>query len=80
LQLISLLALQPGERILDLGCGNGTLTKVLAESGCSVLGVDAGTDMVQAARALGRDACVMDGQSLAFENAFDAVFSNAALH
>jgi trans-aconitate methyltransferase len=80
LQLISLLALQPGERILDLGCGNGTLTKVLAESGCSVLGVDAGADMVQAARALGRDACVMDGQSLAFENAFDAVFSNAALH
>lgn len=80
LQVVSLLPPRPGERILDLGCGNGALTKVLAETGCSVLGVDASADMVEAARALGLDARVMDGQNLWFENEFDAVFSNAALH
>jgi SAM-dependent methyltransferase len=36
--------------------------------------------MVTAAQALGLDARVMDGQSLPFEQEFDAVFSNAALH
>jgi len=36
--------------------------------------------MVTAARARGIDAHVMPGQKLTFENEFDAVFSNAALH
>lgn len=78
--LIDLLDPRPGERILDLGCGDGDLTRQLAERGCQVVGVDSSPEMVEAARRLGLDARVMDGHALAFEHEFDAVFSNAALH
>jgi trans-aconitate methyltransferase len=80
LPVVALLAPQPGERILDLGCGDGALTRRLVELGCSVVGVDASAEMIEAARELGLDARVADGQSLGFEQEFDAVFSNAALH
>jgi trans-aconitate methyltransferase len=78
--VVELLAPQPGERILDLGCGDGVLTAAIAASGAAVIAVDAAPDMVAAARARGLDARVVPGQSLAFEREFDAVFSNAALH
>jgi trans-aconitate methyltransferase len=74
------LAPKPGERILDLGCGDGVLTKELMDLGCEVLGVDASPAMVEAARARGVPAQVMDGHELSFHEEFDAVFSNAALH
>lgn len=75
-----LLAARPGEHILDLGCGDGVLTARLAAIGAHVIGVDASPDLVAAAVERGVDARVMDGQALAFDHAFDAVFSNAALH
>jgi trans-aconitate methyltransferase len=78
--VVELLAPRAGERILDVGCGDGSLTKKLVELGCQVVGVDASPAMVAAALALGLDARVIDGQSLPFEQEFDAVFSNAALH
>jgi trans-aconitate methyltransferase len=78
--VVELLAPRAGERILDLGCGDGLLTKKLVDLGCQVVGVDASPAMVAAAQALGLDARVMEGQSLPFEQEFDAVFSNAALH
>ena len=78
--VLALLAPQPGERILDLGCGDGALTARIAAAGASVLGVDASADMVGAAQALGLDAVAMDGEHLTFNGEFDAVFSNAALH
>jgi trans-aconitate methyltransferase len=78
--VLRLLAPRAGERILDLGCGEGALTEKLVEAGADVVGVDGSPDMVRAARALGLDARVMDGQQLAFGPEFDAVFSNAALH
>jgi SAM-dependent methyltransferase len=75
-----LLAARAGERILDLGCGDGVLTAKLASLGCDMVGVDASAAQIAAARALGLDARVMDGEALQFEAEFDAVLSNAALH
>ncbi|MBD1844570.1 methyltransferase domain-containing protein [Cyanobacteria bacterium FACHB-63] len=69
-----------GERILDLGCGDGALTLKLQELGCEVVGVDASADFVDAARSLGLEAHLIDAHQLNFIGEFDAVFSNAALH
>ena len=78
--LIDLLAPRAGERVLDLGCGDGVLTERLAALGLEVLGVDASAEQVAAARKRGLDARQVDGEALPFEAEFDAVFSNAALH
>ena len=78
--VLELLKPRAGERILDLGCGDGTLTEKIAAVGAIVVGVDASADMIAAARRRGLDARVMDGLSLGFDGEFDAVFSNAALH
>ncbi len=78
--LVDVLAPRPGERILDLGCGEGALSAEIAARGATVVAVDAAPDMVAAARRRGVDARVMNGEALAFEAEFDAVFSNAAMH
>ena len=78
--VVQLLAPRAGERILDLGCGDGVLAARLAEMGCAVVGVDSSEMQVAAARKLGVDARVMAGEALPFHDEFDAVFSNAALH
>jgi len=78
--VVELLAPEPGERILDLGCGDGVLTAKLAAIGCHVVGVDGSAAQIEGARKLGLDARVMDGERLSFNGEFDAVFSNAALH
>ena len=74
-----LLDAQPGERILDLGCGDGALTARIAEIS-SAVGVDASPSMIDAARARGLDARIADAQRLDFIEEFDAVFTNAAMH
>lgn len=78
--LIDWLAPQPQHRILDLGCGDGVLTRQIVASGATVMGVDGSADFVAAARAKGIDAVQADAHTLMFNAEFDAVFSNAALH
>lgn len=78
--VLALLDPKPGERILDLGCGDGVLTEQLVSAGATVVGVDASHDMIAAARDRGIDAYVADAQALEFNAEFDAIFSNAALH
>ena len=78
--LIDRLDPRPGERVLDLGCGDGTLTLQIAARGATVVGVDASADMVAAARAKGVDARHVNAEALAFDGEFEAVFSNAVLH
>jgi len=78
--VFDLLAPATGERILDLGCGDGVLTERLVGAGAAVVGVDADRAMVAAAAARGLDVRPGDGRRLAFAAEFDAVFTNAALH
>ena len=78
--LVDLLQPQADERILDLGCGDGFLTQRIAESGATLVGVDSSPQMIAAALERGVDARCASGEALSFEQEFDAVFSNAALH
>lgn len=82
--LLDLLAPKPGERVLDIGCGDGALSARIQAAGCQVLGIDSSPEQVAATRARGIDARVLDAQQLEQEaewtGCFDAVFSNAALH
>lgn len=77
---LELLAPKPGERILDLGCGDGVLTKKIADLGCDVVAVDSSAAFIDAARARGLAAFVVDAVALPYREEFDAVFSNAVLH
>jgi len=77
---LDLLDPQPGEHILDVGCGDGTLTLKIKQAGADVVGIDNSLSMIGAARAKGLDARLMDAADLKFAEAFDAVFSNATLH
>ncbi|MET0794971.1 MAG: methyltransferase domain-containing protein [Polyangiaceae bacterium] len=80
--LVAWLRPQWGERILDVGCGTGTLTAAIARQGAAVTGVDRSAEMIASAREKydGVRFEVMDGQELTYDNEFEAVFSNAALH
>src|SRR5260370_36189845 len=69
--VVELLAPRPGERILDLGCGDGALTKKLVDLGCEVVAVDSSAPQVEAARKLGLDAHVIDAEALPFREEFD---------
>jgi len=80
--LVLWLGPRAGERILDLGCGTGTLTAQIARQGARVLGVDRSPEMIDSAREKYAELAfeVSDGQALNHAAEFDAVFSNAALH
>lgn len=78
--LIEMLAPRKGEKILDLGCGDGSLTKELMDMGTDIIGADTSADMVEAARSIGVNAVLIDGERLEYDGEFDAVVSNAAIH
>ncbi len=74
--------LAPGQRILDLGCGNGGLTAELARQGASVLGIDNSTEMIVKARDNypGLMFAKIDALELPYNEEFDTVFSNSVFH
>ncbi len=78
--VVELLAPKPGERILDLGCGDGVLTKRLVDLGCDVVPIDSSVPQVEAAKKLGLNAHAISAEELPYREEFDAVFSNAVLH
>ncbi|HEX8412513.1 MAG TPA: methyltransferase domain-containing protein [Sphingomicrobium sp.] len=77
---LDLLDPHAGERILDVGCGDGALTRKIVERGASVVGVDNSESMVEVAGSVGLDARLMAAEDISFDVEFDAIFSNAALH
>ncbi|WP_135303909.1 methyltransferase domain-containing protein [Haloarcula amylovorans] len=80
--VLRLLDPQPGERILDVGCGTGHLTAAIADSGADVVGIDATSAMIAKARETYPDLVFEQADAREYDpnSEFDAVFSNAALH
>jgi len=80
--VLELLDVKPGERILDLGCGTGHLTKKIQEVGARVFGIDASPDMIAKAKENypELDFRVANGADFNVDEPFDAVFTNATLH
>lgn len=80
--LVELLNPQPFELVLDLGCGTGELTDKVSRYGSFVIGVDASSAMIFAAKQAFPDIdfIVADGTALCFQPLFDSVYSNAVIH
>jgi trans-aconitate methyltransferase len=81
-ELLNWLDTQPGETVLDLGCGTGELAAKIAEVGATVIGIDSDPAMIEAAkqRLPDADLRVADAHDFTVDEPVDAVFSNAALH
>ncbi len=80
--VMELIPWRPGLKILDVGCGNGTLTSRLKERGAEVCGIDASPQMLEIARRDYPDIPFYqkDASSFAMEEPYDIVFSNAVFH
>lgn len=81
-ELLDWLDAQPGETVLDLGCGTGAIAAKIAETGAIVIGIDSDPAMIEAARQRlpNVDLRVADAHDFTVDHLVDAVFSNAALH
>ncbi len=80
LPILDLMNPQPNEKILDIGCGFGSMCLKLKERGCEPIGIDISSGMVAAAIENGVDARLINAENMIFEEEFDAVFSVSALH
>ncbi len=80
LPVVDLLEPKEGEKILDIGCGDGTLAVEIEHRGAKVIGIDMSAEMVEACRDNGIEAYIGSVTDLPYDNMFDALFSNAMLH
>lgn len=80
--VMKLLTVKPNSNVVDLGCGNGTLTAKLNTLGYNVTGIDASTDMLSLARKNYPDINFVQGDAISFRlsKPADAIFSNAVMH
>ena len=72
----------PGSLVLDLGCGNGALTKALQDQGYKVIGMDASKELLDVARKNHPEIRFVQGDAADFvlPEPVDVVFSNAVFH
>lgn len=80
--VLNLLDVKKGMRILDLGCGNGELTKRIADMGADVIGIDTSKEMLEIARVKYPELTFIQENATSFtlDEPVDAVFSNAVFH
>ncbi len=88
-ELINKMCLDGSERVLDIGCGDGKVTSEIAthlKNGC-IMGIDSSVDMIKLAMKTFPEKehpnlrfKVKDFQELDFDDEFELIFSNAALH
>jgi SAM-dependent methyltransferase len=76
--------IKTGQRVLDVGCGTGTISLALAERGCSVVGMDASEPYLEGARRRRSHTAITyelgDAQNLAYPSgSFDACVSTLAI-
>lgn len=79
-EILSWLAPERAMRVLDVGCGDGALTRRIADTGAEVVGIDISASLLAAAHARGLDVRALSVTAMDFDAEFDAVFSNAVLH
>lgn len=80
--VMSLITAGENSLVVDLGCGNGTLTKKLSDRGYRVIGIDASREMLDLAEAKYPELRFVQGNALSFalEEPADVIFSNAVFH
>jgi trans-aconitate methyltransferase len=80
--VLGLLDVKAGARVLDLGYGNGALTKALEDRGYRALGLDDSAEMIAGAKAAYPDLTFVQANAIDFalDEPVEAVFSNAVLH
>lgn len=70
----------PGRRVLDVGCGSGSVTQELLDLGAAVVAVDVDPSMVRRSRRLAAPVLVADGRRLPFpDGSFDVVVCNLTI-
>ncbi|KAB2819047.1 MAG: methyltransferase domain-containing protein, partial [Candidatus Dadabacteria bacterium] len=79
--LMDLVVLSDGLRVIDLGCGTGELTRMLADRlpGSDVLGIDSSPEMMEQAKSKEREGLRFElGSIQDVSGEWDLIFSNAA--
>ncbi|WP_017212958.1 class I SAM-dependent methyltransferase [Clostridium beijerinckii] len=80
--VLNLLDIEKGMKVLDLGCGNGALTKKISDMGADVIGMDASGEMLEIARKNYPEITFIQDDAVKFtlNEQVDAIFSNAVFH
>ncbi len=80
--VVELIDCKNGSTLIDLGCGNGALTKALQEKGFRVTGVDSSEELLEIAGRKYPDIPFIraDAADFSVDEAVDVVFSNAVFH
>lgn len=80
--VLELLDVKENMEVIDLGCGNGALTKTISNKGVKVIGIDGSEEMLKIARMNYPDLTFISGDATTFklQQPVDAIFSNAVFH